>query len=162
MTSPALLVSAPAQPAEPLPIAAALASGQLGEVFVDPKHLIAFPDGIPGFETCKSFALIWSDETAPFHCLHAVGGANASFLTVNPAAALPSFQCTLSAADRTRLGECAESELVWLAIVSIGEDGTVAANLRAPIVINPATMTGFQVLPHQAVYSLRHVITELP
>jgi flagellar assembly factor FliW len=39
-------------------------------------------------------------------------------------------------------------------------DGTIAVNLRAPIVINPTRMVGQQVIPHNSVYPLRHVLLE--
>ena len=45
-----------------------------------------------------------------------------------------------------------------LAIVLLEPDGTVTANLRAPIVINPATMLGQQAMPQDCLYPLRHVI----
>jgi flagellar assembly factor FliW len=43
---------------------------------------------------------------------------------------------------------------VWLAIVTVNDDG-LYANLRAPVVINPARMLGFQLVPSDSVYPLR-------
>jgi flagellar assembly factor FliW len=39
-------------------------------------------------------------------------------------------------------------------VTADAEGATV--NLRAPIVINPSRMTGFQVMPHNSLYPLRH------
>jgi len=38
-------------------------------------------------------------------------------------------------------------------------DRTIAVNLRAPIVINPETMLGCQVMPQRSLYPVRHVIS---
>ena len=45
-------------------------------------------------------------------------------------------------------------------LVTVEQGGAVSVNLRAPIVINPGTMMGQQVLPHDCLYPLRHVIVD--
>ena len=49
---------------------------------------------------------------------------------------------------------------LWLALVTVEQSGAVSVNLRAPIVINPGTMMGQQVLPHDCLYPLRHVLVD--
>jgi flagellar assembly factor FliW len=123
----------------------------------DEQDIVCFPFGLPGFEACRGFAL-FKAEAAPFQWLTSVDGPAASFLTVDPKLVLPSYRFALSAHDLARLGADDLTPLLWLAIVLLEADGTVAANLRAPIVINPATMIGQQVMPQDALYPLRHVI----
>ena len=48
---------------------------------------------------------------------------------------------------------------MWLAIVTIGADQAAMVNLRAPIVINPRLMIGFQVMPYECLYPLRHPVS---
>ena len=76
----------------------------------------------------------------------------------DPRLVLQNFRSALSKNDLARLGADENTPLLWLAIVLLEADGTVAANLRAPIVINPATMIGQQVMPQDTLYPLRHVI----
>jgi len=121
------------------------------------QDIVAFPHGLPGFEACRGFAL-FKAEAAPFQWLTSVEGPAASFLTVDPRLILPTYRYALSPADLERLGADEHTPLLWLAIVLLEADGSVAANLRAPIVINPATMLGQQVMPHDCLYPLRHVI----
>lgn len=128
-------------------------------VDVTPESVIRFPEGLPGFEACRAFVLISSPEIAPLQRLHSVVGPEASFVAIEPKRLLPSYRYELSEFDRQRLHVRDESELLWLAIIAIERDGTATANLRAPVVINPATMTGCQVMPHRCLYALRHVIT---
>ena len=128
---------------------------QFGQFDVDPRDVVAFPDGLPGFERCRRFVVIASPETAPLQLVHAVDG-QAAFLAIDPRTILPTYRCALTQADLSRLGAGAETPLVWLALVALDEAGEAAANLRAPIVINPGPMIGFQVVPSNSVYPLRY------
>lgn len=121
------------------------------------REVVAFRHGLPGFEECKSF-VVFAAEAASFQWLTSVEGPPASFLTVDPKTVLPSFRYALSPIDLARLKADADDPLLWLAIVLVDADGTVTANLRAPIVINPATMLGHQVMPQNCLYPLRHVV----
>jgi flagellar assembly factor FliW len=130
-----------------------------------PEDVIAFPDGLPGFESCRRFVLVSVEEHAPFHCLQALDGSRPSFLLIDPAVALKRYRRVLSPADRLRLEAREDDTLLWLAIVTLGaagvegSDDAASVNLRAPIVINPRVMTGFQVMPHQSLYPLRHPLS---
>jgi flagellar assembly factor FliW len=123
------------------------------------REVVAFPHGLPGFEECKSF-VVFKADAGPFQWLTAVEGPPASFLTIDPRIALPTFRYALSGADLLRLKAAEGAPLLWLSIVLVEPNGTVTANLRAPIVINPATMLGHQVMPQNCLYPLRHVIYE--
>lgn len=125
------------------------------------RDAVRFPNGLPGFEACRSFVLMQSDVLGPLQLLKAVEGPSASFLVIDPRRVLPEYRCELSQADRHRLGASGGTDaLLWLVLVTIELDGTVTANLRAPVVINPERMTGHQVVPHDCVYPIRHVIAE--
>ena len=121
---------------------------------------IRFPQGLPGFEKCRGFVLMASDALGPLQCLKATEGPSASFLVIDPRRVLADYRCDLSDIDRARLGADEDDTLLWLALVTIELDGTIAVNLRAPIVINPAAMVGHQVVPYHCVYPIRHVVAE--
>lgn len=130
---------------------------RFGEFEADPRNVLHFPVGLPGFEQCRQFVVLSSDTMAPVQCLHAVDGPPASFLVVDPRMALPDYRCILSGHDRERLGVTdPETPLLWLAVVTLQEDGRASVNLRAPIVINPARMIGFQVMPYDSLYPVKH------
>jgi flagellar assembly factor FliW len=123
------------------------------------RDVIRFPNGLPGFEGCRSFLLMMSDAIGPIQCLKAIEGPTASFLVIDPRRVLPEYRCELSAGDRHRLGVTGDdNSLLWLVLITIELDGTITANLRAPIVINPNRMVGQQVVPHNCVYPIRHVV----
>jgi len=125
------------------------------------ESVISFPEGLPGFETCRGFVLVSSPELEPLQQLQSVIGPHASFMGIDPKRVLPNYHCTLSQADRERLGATEDSVLLWLALIAIEQDGTATANLRAPVVINPETMIGRQVMPYRGLYALRHPLSDV-
>jgi flagellar assembly factor FliW len=128
---------------------------RFGQFEVDARDCVAFPLGLPGFERARSFAVVAGQDFAPFQCLHAVDDP-VSFLVIDPRVVLPDYRCVLSPTDLSRLGAREDTTLVWLSIVSFDEQGGVFANLRAPIVINPERMLGYQVMAHNSLFPLRH------
>jgi flagellar assembly factor FliW len=128
---------------------------RFGEFEADPRNVLHFPVGVPGFEQCRRFVVLSSMTMAPVQCLHAVDGPAASFLVVDPRIVLPDYRCILSGPDRERLGVTEDIPLLWLAIVTVQEDQRASVNLRAPIVINPARMLGFQVVPYDSLYPVK-------
>jgi len=132
---------------------------RFGEFDADPRDILNFPDGIPGYEQCHRFVVLSSPAMAPLQCLHAVDGPAATFLAVDPRLVLPKYRCVLSPSDLVRLGADVLSPLLWLALVAVGETGEATVNLRAPVVINSSRMTGFQVVPSNSLYPLRYPLT---
>ena len=124
-----------------------------------PEDVIAFPDGLPGFESCRRFVVIAYDDEQTFQCLQALDAPGPAFLTIDPARALKRYRLILSPADRLRLDVQESDTLLWLAIVTVAPDGTRTVNLRAPVVINPRLMVGLQVMPHQSLYPIRHPLS---
>lgn len=130
------------------------------ETEVTVSEAVTFPDGIPGFESCRQWVVMAAEDATPLRRLHAIDGPEASFLAIDPRAVLDGYRCDLSAADRRRVGATDDEPLVWLALVMMEPGGALTVNLRAPIVINPRTMMGQQVLPHNCLYPLRHVLVD--
>jgi flagellar assembly factor FliW len=118
--------------------------------------VIEFPAGIPGFETCRRFVLVDSDELAPLCCLNALDPPQASFLTIDPLLLDPSYDLTLRDFERARL-DAAGDPLLWLAIVTVTPEGATA-NLRAPIVINPRRLVGCQFIRDDSKYPVHFPI----
>jgi flagellar assembly factor FliW len=116
--------------------------------------VIAFPSGLPGFEGDRRFVLLSAPGYEPVQCLQAIDGPSPSFLVVDPRRVLKDYRARLNQSDLARLGATDDASLLWLAIVTVSDDG-LFANLRAPVVINPTRMLGFQLVPSDSVYPLR-------
>ena len=130
------------------------------EAEITVSETVTFPNGIPGFESCRHWVVLAAEGQTPLRRLHAVDGAEASFLALDPRQVLEGYRCELSDVDLARIGADEKSPLLWLALVSVEPSGAVSINLRAPIVINPKTMMGQQVLPQDCLYPLRHVLVD--
>jgi flagellar assembly factor FliW len=122
---------------------------------------VLFPAGLPGFEACRRYVLIQAEAFAPGVCLKGLEGPAPAFFAVDPRHVDPGYATELSPADRARLGADADTPCMWLALVSTGP-GEPRANLAAPIVINPTTMRGIQVLPADAAAPADVPWTEAP
>ena len=107
---------------------------------------IEFPDGLPGFETHHAFVVLSGRSFEPFTVLQGVGAGAPSFATIDPRRTVGGYAPALGAADLARLGADASTPLLWLAIVSADNDGRATVNLRAPVVINPSTLRGVQLV----------------
>jgi flagellar assembly factor FliW len=134
---------------------------EFGSFDIGPKEQISFPSGVPGFEACRKFVLLSTEELGLFQCLRSIEGPVASFVVVDPRRVLPSYRTVLSQADTVRLGTTGETTpLLWLAIVTLEDTtGQAHVNLRAPIVINPHMMVGYQLMPSNSLYPLRHPLS---
>ena len=146
---------APTSPATRPAVPASIET-RFGRFTVSDTDAISFPLGLPGFEQCRHFVLAQSPDIVPCQVLHAIEGPGASFLVIDPRLALPQYRSVLSQTDLMRLGAVESTVLLWLAIVTIDQDDRSFVNLRAPIVVNPERMLGYQVMPHNSLYPLRH------
>ncbi len=133
-------------------------STRFGEFEADPRNLVTFPQGVPGFERCGRFGVLTSPAAAPLQCLHAVDGVPATFLALDPRLVMPEYRCQLGETDGVRLQTTDTAALLWLALLSFDDKGNAMANLRAPVVINPRLMIGFQLMPHNTLYPLRQPV----
>ena len=131
---------------------------RFGEFEADPRNLITFPQGLPGFERCRRIAILTSVDAATQQCLHAVDGAPATFLALDPRLVLPEYRCQLSDADAARLQTPDPAAVLWLALLTFDPYGNALANLRAPVVVNPHLMVGYQLMPQNTLYPLRHPV----
>lgn len=118
--------------------------------------IVLFAEGLPGFEECREFVVLVSPETQPFTILQGASPDGPSFVAIDPRLVDPAYDATLDAPTRARLSADEQSPLLWLAIVASNDDGTATANLRAPVVINPGTMQGIQVIAVESRYPVAH------
>lgn len=118
--------------------------------------VVTFPDGLPGFEDQRHFMLVASSEMQPFTIMQGMLEGSPSFVVIDPRQVEGSYPTTLDPVDLARLSANERDTLLWLAIVAAREDGSAAVNLRAPVVINPGTMRGIQLIAVESQYRIDH------
>jgi flagellar assembly factor FliW len=120
-------------------------STDIGSVPAD-TAVIAFADGLPGFEHQRRFVLLSGPSFEPFTILRGLGPDAPSFATIDPRTIVPEYAPHVSPQDLARLDAAPGDTLVWLAIVSLDASGEATANLRAPVVVSPASLRGVQLI----------------
>lgn len=119
-----------------------------GKVDVSEQMLINFPDGLPGFEQCKRFALIHEQDNPAesSFTLQSVDDAQVAFQIVDPASYGFNYELQLSDEESEKLKATSIADLVVMLILFRREDKSspIEASVWAPLVINTTTRIGIQ------------------
>jgi flagellar assembly factor FliW len=135
----------------------------LGAIPVDPAKVLTFPRGLPGFEECTRFFLVECEELSPIQLLVAVDTPDLLLPVLGTLEFDPTYQPALDPGLVRDLGAAGTAELALMAVVTISEEGRrVTANLRGPLVINPARQLGCQTILPDERYSLRYPLVGGP
>ena len=115
---------------------------QFGEFEYAPEHILAFPDGLIGFEQFKKYILINDEDSQPFLWLVSLEDPGVSFPLIDPMSVLSDYATSQPDQDSTVLVVASLREKI--------EQSTV--NLRSPIVIKNATQVGHQIVLENNAY----------
>ena len=131
-----------------------------GEIEVDEKQRLTFPEGIIGFEGIGDYFLIDSKE-GPFYWLQSAQHAELAFLLINPRLFLDDYKLQVRSEEIQLLQPEAEDDLLDFAIVTVPEDpDKISANLMGPVIVNRKTRVGMQVISENDAYGVKHFILE--
>jgi flagellar assembly factor FliW len=133
----------------------------MGEVEYSENDVIAFEDGLYGFEDNKRFMIIRNSEAEhPFSYLQSLDDENLSFVVTDPFQFVDSYEFDLPDTVVESLGIREAEDVIVQNIVVIPDsvrDTTI--NLAAPIIINLKASKAKQVIINE-VYPCRHKIFE--
>lgn len=114
----------------------------------DPKTVIDFPAGLPGFETCHKFKLFHDEGKPTLFFLQSLEKPEVLFSLGDPGLLNLSYEVTLSDAEQKMLETAPGDELVLVVIVYRDEKAenkaAVKANMFAPIILNISKRRGMQ------------------
>jgi carbon storage regulator CsrA len=118
----------------------------------DRQALSNSPTGCRASETCHQFVLISGPAVDPLRSSRAWVQPGRPSRRSIPLRVAGGYRADLQASDRARLGAADGEALLWLALICPrpGQDPTV--NLRAPLVINPRTLRGIQLITSESTY----------
>ncbi|MDD5240950.1 MAG: flagellar assembly protein FliW [Sulfuricella sp.] len=125
-------------------------STQFGTQEIDPKSIVTFPKGIPGFEGSTRFKLFHEDREAPIvHWLQSLDEPDVAFALVDPARFGLNFEFTLTDEEEKLLQMNNVADIAVLLIAYKPQSGAASnaninANINGPIVLNMATHLGMQ------------------
>lgn len=139
-------------------------TARFGDLDVEPELVITFPDGLIGFDRCRRFFVVRHEEGSAFRWLQSVEEPGLAFPVAEPDAIRPDYAPTVSDADARALGLTPDTPALLLTILTVpGDDPhAMTANLLGPLVINPLTRQGRQVIVQDPEFTTRHgVVAEL-
>lgn len=139
-----------------------LETKHFGQIEIDEKGIIDFPDGVPGFEESKKFVLLGSeDPESMFRWLQSVDLPQLAFAVVDPFAIRMDYSIDISDEYVEKLSIGSQEDILVYSIVVVPEDVTkISMNLKAPVIINIKSGKGAQIVLDTDRYSVRHYIME--
>ncbi|MDR1639450.1 MAG: flagellar assembly protein FliW [Clostridiales bacterium] len=137
-----------------------LKTKHFGEIEYDPSLAITFDEGLPGFPECKQFiVLLENKEEDTFSWLQSTDDGDLAFALINIYNVMPEYNPLVRNEEVAGLGDMSDNNLLVYNVVVIPDDiKQMRANLRAPIVINPTTKKGKQVILDNDEYELKYRI----
>lgn len=130
-----------------------------GPLEVEEDKVLAFPEGLYGFEGLRRFVLIETAAGAPWKWLQSLEDGDICFVVLDPLVVEPGYSPSLSEADLERVGLAREGEAALLVLAVVPEDLTrMTVNLRAPLVLNPVARRGCQVVLPDDRYAIKHPV----
>ncbi|MBF7096333.1 flagellar assembly protein FliW [Alkalibacter mobilis] len=133
----------------------------LGEVDINDKHVITFPDGILGFEDSRKFALLNIPGNEEFKVLQDIDKDYVSFIVAEPWVFYKDYEIEIPDEELLKIEIREKEQLAVVGIVTLAGDFYKSTiNLLAPIVMNTVSKLGKQQVLNDVLYSTKHPLFE--
>ena len=131
---------------------------RFGEVEIDNNLAIHFSDGLLGFPEQKDYFILEHKPDSPFCWLQAVTAPDLAFVMTNPFLFKKDYLKDLPPDDQAPFfGENGKEHIVFaLVTIPLGKAEKTTVNLLGPLVIDPDSKTGRQVILANSGYNHRH------
>lgn len=135
-----------------------------GTADYEEENLITFVDGLFGFPALKRYLFLSLDENDDsMLMMQSVEDVSVGFALVNPYVLYPDYSPELTPEELSCLKVTDKGELSYYSVCVVHSDyleNTV--NLKCPLVINPETRQGIQVILENSSYGYRHKLRSFP
>ena len=134
---------------------------RFGEIRIPRKEIVHFPEGLLGFAERKRYVFVQEAAYTPFLWLQSADDPHLCFVVVDPLEFMPDYLVEVkpSEVSALELGNLEKARV--LVMVVVREDPSqITANLQGPLIINPETGTGKQVVLLTDKYHTRHYILQ--
>ncbi|MEQ1824911.1 MAG: flagellar assembly protein FliW [Pirellula sp.] len=120
-------------------------SSRFGKIEINHSDMLLMPHGLIGFETCRHWVLLSSQDNEEVAWLQSVALANVALPVVSPRRFLPDYRAHVHRRDLQLLHLHNEDQIYVLSVVS--KSGvTLTANLKSPILLNASRHLAIQVV----------------
>ena len=131
---------------------------RFGEIEIDESRAIHFSDGLIGFPEDKKYIIMEHKPDSPFMWLQSLTTPALAFVIVNPFQIYTNYLMDISQEEENVLKPGKNETVMIFTIVTIphgrAEESTV--NLMGPVVVDPESKEGKQVILANSGYSHRH------
>lgn len=128
------------------------------------EDLLIFSDGLFGFPRLTQYLLLYlNEDDDSMFLLQSVEDRNVGFVVINPFLLCPDYAPTLAPEELACLDVHDSGELSYYSICVVRNnylENTV--NLKCPLVINPKTRHGIQIILDNSPYGYRHELRSFP
>ena len=132
---------------------------RFGEIDIDESKIIAFGEGLMGFEHLKRFTLITSEDTWPFQWMQALDDPDIALCSIVPIQLFPDYSPHVPHSVFDDLAIVNDDDVALYTAAVIPQDFVkMTTNLAAPIIINTANNRGIQIILDSRDYELRRPI----
>ena len=136
-----------------------------GEVDIDDSKVITLPQGLLGFEDMKHYNILYNTETSSGDSISWFQSADEQALAmpvVNPLHVKADYNPLVNDELLAPLGEVGEEGYFVLVTMRVPKDPKeISCNLKAPIIINPKTMLGCQIIVENEDYPIRYNVYDV-
>jgi flagellar assembly factor FliW len=136
-----------------------------GEVDIPEEKIITFDSGLLGFEDCKKFTIIYDadkGENTAISWLQCMDEPEVAFPVISPFTVMDDYDPIVESELLESLGELKEENIILFALMNIKpEIEKLTANMKAPVIINVATLKGVQAIVENDDYEIKYNIYDV-
>ncbi len=133
----------------------------LGEVEIEEKNILVFPEGILGFEDSRKFILLPIPGNDVFQVLQDVEHDYVSFIVTDPWKFMESYDVEVPDEELLKINIVKKEQIGVMGIVTLSDTFEKSTlNLLAPIILNTEHLMGRQYVLNQAGYSTKYPLFE--
>jgi flagellar assembly factor FliW len=136
-------------------------TSRFGDIEIDENRVIQFNEGLIGFPEDKAYIIMEHKNDSPFMWLQSISSPELAFIIINPFQIYPEYLKDISPEEENSLKPDNNETIMIFTIVTIpnGKPEESTLNLMGPVVIDPATNNGKQVILANSGYSHRYPLT---
>ncbi len=129
-----------------------------GDIEIDEQTIYSFENGIPGLRGMKRYAIVESEEMAPFRWLQSCDPPYLSLMIIDPMTIDADYHVPVNREHMEQVGKGEAEDYFAMALVVVPEDPKqMTANLLAPLLFNLKTRKAMQIVLEGANDSLLRV-----
>ena len=134
---------------------------RFGPLEVSDEAVLSFPEALIGFEASTRYTIVGREPGKAVWWLQSLDAPEVAFILTDPAGVAPEYRPEVSRTDLSALGLASieEAEVHVMLVVSQAPK-QITANLLGPLVVNPRTRVGKQVVLYNSGYSPVHRLVE--